>query len=368
MHSKSFWKGRRVLLTGHTGFKGSWMALWLLTLGAEVWGYSLSPDSGNSLFVNLQNDLSNHSSEWGELHHCLGDIRDLESLRQLVGLSQPEVVFHFAAQALVRHSYCDPIGTWSTNVQGSLNVLEALRYLDHECAVVVVTTDKVYLNQEWDYGYRECDKLGGLDPYSSSKAAAELLISSWRASFSGDGLHQTPNLAVASARAGNVIGGGDWAEDRIIPDVMRSLCSGKTISIRNPEATRPWQHVLEPLSGYILLAEFLAKDSALYSSAFNFGPMLDSNRSVRELVETVLSHWPGTWSDLSDATAPHEAGRLHLQIDKAYHQLGWKPRWSFASTVERTVNWYRRVNEGGNQIDCCLSDLHAYEQELINVL
>ena len=360
----SFWRGRRVLVTGHTGFKGSWLTLWLLSLGAEVWGYALSPEPGRALFTDLGLDRFTGPRDWGNLHHRLGDVCDLEALRNCVQEAQPEVVIHLAAQPLVRRSYRDPLGTWATNVQGSLNLLEALKPLQHPCSVMMVTTDKVYANQEWDYGYRENDRLGGYDPYSASKAAAELAIASWRISFCGSGVHQTPHLAIASARAGNVIGGGDWAEDRIVPDAMRSLAAGEAIPVRRPEATRPWQHVLEPLGGYLLLAEKLATVGQTYASAFNFGPALDANCSVRELVEAALAHWPGSWRDLSDLTAPHEASRLHLQIDKAHHQLGWQPRWSFPITVERTVAWYRAVHEGASPLACCLQDLTSYQEAL----
>ncbi|QNJ30618.1 CDP-glucose 4/6-dehydratase [Synechococcus sp. PROS-9-1] len=350
----TFWNGRRVLLTGHTGFKGSWLALWLCQLGAEVHGLGLQPDTNPSLFGQL--DLAKQLSG----HHLL-DIRDAAALASLVASCQPEVVLHLAAQPLVRRSYRDPLGTWATNVQGSLHLLEALKPLQHHCAVVMVTTDKVYENQEWDYGYREEDRLGGHDPYSASKAAAELSIASWRSSFCGQAPHQTPHLSIATARAGNVIGGGDWADDRIIPDAMRSLGVYEAISVRRPEATRPWQHVLEPLGGYLLLAEKLSAGADVFSSSFNFGPALEANRSVRELVETAICYWPGIWRDCSDSFAPHEAGRLHLQIDKAHHLLGWSPRWAFETTVNRTVSWYRAVHEGSNPLECCLDDLQAYE-------
>ena len=359
----SFWAGRRVLLTGHTGFKGSWLGLWLLSLGAEVWGYALAPEGQQSLFVDL-------TLAQGQLHHHLGDLRDFEALHEVVHQAQPQVVLHLAAQPLVRRSYRDPLGTWATNVQGSLHVLEALKTLQHHCAVVMVTTDKVYTNREWDYGYREDDRLGGHDPYSASKAAAELAIASWRASFCGVGSHQTPHLAIATARAGNVIGGGDWAEERIVPDVMRALASGQPISVRRPQATRPWQHVLEPLGGYLLLAERLAAagggSANPYATAFNFGPALEANRSVRELVEAALQDWPGSWQDLSDPAALHEAGRLHLQIDKAHYQLNWRPRWDFATTVARTVAWYQSVHKGAAALDCCLGDLEAYQEQPVD--
>lgn len=363
MLSREFWAHRRVLVTGHTGFKGSWLALWLLSLGADVWGYSLPPESGRCLFSELDLVKAGAHADWGHLYHFLADLRDLEALKRVVAEAQPEVVLHLAAQPLVRRSYRDPLGTWSTNVQGSLHLLEALKTMQHRCAVVMVTTDKVYANREWDYGYREVDRLGGHDPYSASKAAAELAIDSWRASFCGPGGHQTPHLSIATARAGNVIGGGDWAEDRIVPDAMRALAAGEPIRVRSPQATRPWQHVLEPLGGYLLLAERLFVEGTTYASAFNFGPALEANRTVRELVEAALQHWRGQWQDLSDLEAPHEAGRLHLQIDKAHHQLKWRPRWDFSTTVVRTVAWYRAVHEGATTMDCCLADLEAYKQD-----
>ena len=349
---RAFWQGRKVLLTGHTGFKGSWLALWLNELGAQVTGLALAPEGGLNLFDQLQLDRL--------LDHRLGDIRDPDLLKVIVAETQPEVVFHLAAQPLVRLSYQEPVATWSTNVMGTIHLLEALRLLDQPCSAVLITTDKVYRNSEWLYGYRENDPLGGHDPYSSSKAAAEMAIASWRSSFCGMSPHQTPHLRVASARAGNVIGGGDWALDRIVPDAMRALSRGEPIGVRNPGATRPWQHVLEPLGGYLRLAEYLTSSAEL-ASAFNFGPQLEANRPVRELVEEALRHWPGHWKDQSDSSAPHEASLLNLVIDKAHHQLGWAPRWGFATTVERTVNWYRRVQEGkASALECCTDDLGAY--------
>lgn len=356
----AFWLGRRVLVTGQTGFKGSWLSLWLLSLGADVWGYALDPEPGRSLFTALDLHRVAPKRGWGPFEERRADIGDLPALRQLVEHAQPQVVFHLAAQPLVRLSYRDPLGTWATNVQGSLHLLEALKGLTHPCVVVMVTTDKVYANREWVHGYREEDRLGGHDPYSASKAAAELAIASWRSSFCGDAPHQTPHLAIATARAGNVIGGGDWAEDRIVPDAMRALSVGEPIAVRQPSATRPWQHVLEPLGGYLLLAQKLAELPSVHASAFNFGPALEANRSVAELVSTALRHWPGSWVDHSDSQAPHEAGRLHLQIDKAHHELGWHPRWPFVTTVERTVRWYRQVHEGADPLSCCLADLAAY--------
>jgi len=360
MPDRSFWAGRRVLLTGHTGFKGSWLLLWLQQLGAQVWTYALEPEPE----PNLYRQLAQACPPGDGWQNQIGDLADREALVALVQKAQPQVVLHLAAQPLVRRSYEDPLGTWATNVMGSFHLLEALKPLQHLCAVVMVTTDKVYANREWAYGYREPDRLGGHDPYSASKAGAEIAIASWRSSFCGQRSHQTPHLRIATARAGNVIGGGDWAADRIVPDAMRSLAKGEPIRVRNPSATRPWQHVMEPLSGYLRLAEFLALDRQPSCEAFNFGPSLASNRSVGDLVATILEHWPGQWLDHSDPSAPHEANMLHLQIDKAHHRLGWQPRWDFATTLARTVGWYRSVHEGAIPVDCCLADLNAYTSPL----
>lgn len=355
-----FWCGRRVLLTGHTGFKGSWLALWLLELGAEVHGFALEPELAEAhakpLFVSLE--LADRLGSG----HQLGDIRDAAAIRSAVEAVQPEVVMHLAAQPLVRRGYEDPVGTWSTNVQGTLQLLESLRLLQHRCAVVLVTTDKVYANCEWEWGYREQDRLGGRDPYSASKAAMELLVESWRASFCGNGSDQISHLALATARAGNVIGGGDWADDRIIPDAMRALVAGELIPVRNPLATRPWQHVLEPLSGYLQLAQQLFVNPEGHSKAYNFGPAAEANRPVHQLVEELLANWPGGagWRDVSQPADPHEAGLLHLVSDRAHHQLGWRPHWEFAITVSRTVTWYQRVHHGEMALTCCLADLHHY--------
>ena len=356
----NFWRGKRVLLTGHTGFKGSWMLLWLQQLGAQIWTFALDPEQETSLFHAMEQAFPPGNS-W---FHQIGDLADFEALKLVVQKAQPEVVFHLAAQPLVRRSYEDPLRTWATNVMGSLHLLEALRTLEHHCAVVMVTTDKVYENREWPYGYRETDRLGGHDPYSASKAGMEIAIASWRSSFCGSRAYQTPYLSIATARAGNVIGGGDWAIDRIVPDAIRSLAKGQAISVRNPSATRPWQHVIEPLGGYLRLAEVLASYPAPPCEAFNFGPYLANNRPVSDLVETILEHWPGEWVDQSDPAALHEANLLHLQIDKAHHRLGWKPRWDFNTTVSRTVGWYRALHEGASPLDCCLADLTAYTLSL----
>ena len=362
MHSNqidaNFWEGKDVLITGHTGFKGSWLSLWLSELGAKVTGIALQPETQKNLFEKL--DLRNRLET-----HNIADIRDHKEIKTITESANPEVVLHLAAQPLVRRSYKDPLGTWATNVQGSLNLLEALKTLQRRCAVVMVTTDKVYANKEWDYGYRENDQLGGNDPYSASKAAAELAITSWRTSFCGEHQHQTPYLAIATARAGNVIGGGDWGANRIMPDAIRALAAGEAIKVRNPESTRPWQHVLEPLSGYLILAEQLAQAQSQknrYTDAFNFGPDLEGNRTVRELIEEVTKHWDGCWVDTSESDAIHEASRLNLQIDKVHHQLKWRPRWNFETTVEKTVNWYKAIENGEPALKCCLANIKAYER------
>lgn len=326
-------RGKSVLVTGHTGFKGSWLVEWLVLLGAKVTGFALRPDTQPALFDQLQ--LENR------IDHVLGDVRDADAVSLAVRSVQPDFVFHLAAQPLVRRSYREPVMTWETNVTGTLHVLEALRRLEKPCAAVFITTDKVYENREWAFAYREDEPLGGHDPYSSSKAAAEIGIAAWRRSF----FTRPHPVKIASARAGNVIGGGDWAQDRIVPDAMRALAAGEKVAVRNPHATRPWQHVLEPLSGYLRLAARLADGDELPGHAFNFGPSLASNRSVARLVDEMLRHWPGTWIDASDPTAVHEAGKLNLAADRAYHHLGWQPRWDFETTVEKTVDWYRNALE-----------------------
>lgn len=328
----AFWRGKRVLMTGHTGFKGSWLMLWLQQLGAEVHGMALQPDTTPSLFEQLYPD--------GDPGHFIGDIRDSETMCARVAQVEPDVVLHLAAQPLVLRSYRDPLETWQTNVMGTANLLEALKPTGRRMSVVIVTTDKVYENREWVHAYRETDRLGGHDPYSASKAACELVVDSYRKSFfAGTSIH------VASARAGNVIGGGDWAENRIVPDLVRAVAAGASLEVRNPDAIRPWQHVLDPLAGYLVLAERLWDDASL-AQAFNFGPDTAGQRSVRALVEGALTRWQGCWTDASDAGAPHEAGRLTLATDKAHVRLGWAPRWSFEDTLARTIDWYRAVHEG----------------------
>lgn len=332
----SFWQGKKVFVTGHTGFKGSWLSLWLIHLGAKVTGISLAPNTNPALFDQL--------GLVQLLDHRIGDIRDRVHINQQVTQIKPDVIFHMAAQPLVRHSYIESVETWDTNVMGTINVLDALKHLNNPCAAVFVTTDKCYQNQEWVYGYRESDPLGGHDPYSSSKAAAELAIASWRDSF-----FNNLQIPIASVRAGNVVGGGDWAEDRIVPDAMRSLLFQEAIPIRNPRSTRPWQHVLEPLGGYLLLGQKLYESLATgvkdLHGAFNFGPSLSSNRTVQELVESILQSWTGSWCDRSNPNAVHEATLLNLVTDKAFHLLDWQPVWNFERTVKETVDWYYQTSE-----------------------
>lgn len=328
----SIFRDKSVFVTGHTGFKGGWLCEWLLALGARVTGFGLPANTEPALFdqLGLATRLEAH-------YH--GDINNATTLRAALHAAQPDFVFHLAAQPLVRLSYREPLSTFATNVMGTANVLEALRDYDRPCAAIFVTTDKCYENREWVHGYRETDPLGGHDPYSASKAAAELLVASYRASFFGN--HP---VRIASGRAGNVIGGGDFALDRIVPDCARALAHGDVIRVRNKAAVRPWQHVLEPLSGYLALAARLAAGADV-ASAFNFGPGNDGNRSVAQLVTEMLQHWPGEWEDRSEANAVHEAGLLQLSIDKAQALLGWSPVWNFRSAVKATADWYRRAHE-----------------------
>lgn len=324
--------GCRVFLTGHTGFKGSWLALWLDRLGCEVTGFALPAGDPSHYGQSAVRDTLREE--------YLGDIRDADAVSKAVSAARPDLVMHLAAQSLVRRSYADPLETWSTNVMGTANVLEAVRTRASVKAVLVVTTDKCYENREWHWGYRETDPLGGHDPYSASKAATELVVQSYRkAFFYGAG----PLLA--SARAGNVIGGGDWSEDRIIPDLARAAAAGQPLLVRSPDATRPWQHVLDCLSGYLVLAERLLAGDKNCSTAFNFGPMATDNLPVRRLLERLGSHWPeANWVyQKDDATRPHEASLLYLDSSKARQMLNWSPRWDLRHACDATATWYRSV-------------------------
>lgn len=341
-----FWSGKTVLVTGTTGFKGSWLSLLLTELDANVVGLALPPDTAPSLFEQL--NLA------ARMDHRVGDIRDASLVAELVKEVQPDLLFHLAAQPLVRRSYSEPLLTWETNVIGTANVLDAMRHCNSICAAVMVTTDKVYENREWVHAYRETDRLGGHDPYSASKAATELVVSSYRRSYFRD-----RPVRIASARAGNVIGGGDWAAERIVPDLMRSLASGGVLQVRNPYAVRPWQHVLDPIWAYLSLAEKLYKYE-VKPAAWNFGPEPKDQRTVRELIETAFRDWAGEWKDVSDPSAPHEANRLALTIDKARSEMGWSPRWTFDDAVRETVSWYRAVHEGRSPLEVTLSQIDAF--------
>jgi CDP-glucose 4,6-dehydratase len=343
-----FWAGKRVLLTGHSGFKGGWLALWLARLGAEVTGIALPPGTKPSLF-----ELAEISAGLTS-HFC--DIRDAGALAGIVRAASPEIVFHLAAQPLVRASYADPIGTLASNVMGSAHLLDALRGLDSVRVAVMVTTDKVYRNLEHSYPYREDDALGGHDPYSASKAASEIIIASYRDAFLAQ-----QGVAVASARAGNVIGGGDWSADRLIPDAVRAWQLGQTIDIRRPQAIRPWQHVLESLHGYLTLAEALWQQPAL-AGAYNFGPHTHEAATVREVVELARkAYGTGDIRYGEGSEGPHEAGWLALETAKTREALAVRPKWDLDETVKRTMAWYRAQHEGTNARELCLTEIAAYE-------
>jgi CDP-glucose 4,6-dehydratase len=351
---KAFFEGRRCLVTGHTGFKGAWLCLWLHSLGAKISGYALEPPTTPNLF---------ELADLGKLvEECRGDIRNYHSLAQFIQRVGPEIVFHLAAQSIVRIGYKEPKETFDVNVGGTVNLLEALRSSSSVRAIVVITSDKCYENREWTCSYRETDHLGGHDPYSASKGAAEIVTSSYERSFFSPG-----GVGLATSRAGNVIGGGDWGADRIIPDAVRSLEVGKPVPVRNPSSIRPWQHVLEPLFGYLVLAGRLLEESSTgkfpSAGAWNFAPPTDSCRTVRDLIEAFLAAYgEGTWVDIShqQADVPHEAGLLTLAWDKAYHGLGWRPRWNFEEAVRRTSLWYRRYRQGVDPRDLCQEEIHAY--------
>lgn len=321
------YQGKRVLLTGHTGFKGSWLALWLQELGAEVTGIALPPPSQPNHWDLLELSLSDY--------RC--DVRDFDAIQKCFHETQPEIVFHLAAQPLVRRSYRNPLETWSTNVMGTANVLEACRQTPSVRAIVVVTTDKCYENREWPWGYRECDQLGGHDPYSASKAGAELVAASYRTGF----FHDQAAPLLATARAGNVIGGGDWSEDRLIPDLVLALNNNQSLEIRSPHATRPWQHVLESLSGYLLLGQKLLSENRAYATAWNFGPSSDGNRTVSHVLATIQHYWADLQWHVSAQEHPHEANLLYLDSALARSRLGWEPIWNLDTTLKMTAAWYQ---------------------------
>ena len=358
----SFWKNKKVLITGLSGFKGSWLSFWLNQMGADVYGISLETE-GN---IDLYKDLS-LAKELGSKNYIF-DIRDKTKLAKTVDHIKPDITFHLAAQALVRESYNYPIKTWETNVIGTLNLLQSLTNENYPNAIVAITTDKVYKNNEWEFGYRETDELGGKDPYSASKAACEFAISSWRSSFCNynSSSHNKNYLKIASARAGNVIGGGDWSKDRIVPDLIRSIKNKNKLILRNPYYTRPWQHVLEPLYGYLILGMKLIKDDNPPESAFNFGPTLKSNKTVLELVKHSFEEWPGEYIFDENKKHPNEEKLLSLQIEKSYQILKWEPTWDFNKTIKKTILWYKKNDEGASAKDCCLEDINDYVKELEN--
>lgn len=338
--------GKRVLVTGHTGFKGSWLVAWLSELGAHVTGYALAPDTTPAMFDVLGLDAL--------CAHHLGDVRDAAALARVTAEADPDVVLHLAAQPLVRLSYEQPVETLATNVMGTAHLLEAVRALPaRRRAVVIVSSDKCYENREWDWGYRENEPMGGHDVYSMSKGATELVTASWRRSFFPPEKLEAHGVAVASGRAGNVVGGGDWAVDRLVPDLIRHLARREAAPLRNPQAVRPWQHVLEPLAGYLLLGARLMgyglgerRTVAEHCDGWNFGPPVEESHPVREVADALVRAWgQGSWQDRSDPHALHEAGLLRLSIEKATTRLGWRPRWRFEETIRRTAEWYRAHDE-----------------------
>jgi CDP-glucose 4,6-dehydratase len=353
--SNSVWKGRRIFLTGHTGFKGSWLALWLHQLGATVCGYSLAPPSQPNLFeVARIGDL---------IQHVEGDVCDQQRLQHAMQEFSPDLVLHLAAQSLVRRSYTEPVLTYATNVMGTVHILESIRHTDSVKAAVMITTDKCYENREWQWGYREKDRLGGHDPYSNSKACAELVSSAYRDSFfPADDLH-SHGVAIATARAGNVIGGGDWACDRLIPDLMRGFSLNEKVLIRNPNAIRPWQHVLEPLRGYLQLAEKLLAGERGFATAWNFGPGEEDARPVKWIVEEIARQWSPTASwMLDEGPHPHEATYLKLDCARARNLLGWNPALKLSDALQLIVEWYKQWQAGSDMQKLTLDQIAAYQQ------
>ena len=344
----AFWRGRRVFLTGHTGFKGGWLSLWLAELGAEVHGYALAPPTEPNLFTTAGVEKRLAAS-------TLADIRDAAKLEQAMQAARPEVVLHLAAQPLVRQSYAEPVETFAVNVMGTVNLLEAVRRTPGVKAVVNVTTDKCYENREWVWPYRENEALGGHDPYSGSKACSELATAAWRRSFL-----DAAGVQVASARAGNVIGGGDWAADRLVPDFLRALDAGRPLVVRSPLATRPWQHVLEPLSGYLTLAEKLCSEGAAFAEAWNFGPDEADARPVQWIVETLCARVPGAAWQHDAAPQPHEAHTLRLDSAKAHARLGWRPRWILSRALEATLEWHQAWKAGADMAEFSLGQIREY--------
>lgn len=347
--NRGFWRGKRVFLTGHTGFKGGWMALWLADMGAEVHGYALTPPTDPNFFTvaHLQDRLASNT---------IADIRDAGVLTQAMQAARPDIVLHLAAQPLVRYSYAAPVETYAVNVMGTVNLLEAVRQIPSVKAVVNITTDKCYENREWVWPYRENEAMGGFDPYSSSKACSELVTAAYRRSFL-----QPAGVHLASARAGNVIGGGDWATDRLVPDFLRALDAGQTLTIRSPLATRPWQHVLEPLSGYLVLAEKLFADGQGFAEAWNFGPEDTDARPVQWIVEYLCNQVPHASWQCDASQQPHEANTLRLDSSKAKAQLGWRPRWNLQAALGMTLAWHQAWQQGSDMAAISMHQIQEYE-------
>lgn len=347
--TSEFWRGKKVFLTGHTGFKGSWLSLWLQNMGADVKGYSLEPPTNPSLFVEA--DVASG------MENCFADIRDLDALEAAMRDQNPDIVIHMAAQSLVRESYLRPVETYSTNVMGTVNLLQAIHSQSNIKAVVNVTTDKCYENREWCWGYREDDAMGGHDPYSNSKACSELVTASFRRSFYG----RSDSPAIASARAGNVIGGGDWSKDRLLPDLLGAFQNGEMVKIRNPHAIRPWQHVLEPISGYLKLAQMLFEEGEKYSEAWNFGPSDEDAKPVSWVVEKMSEMWgEGASWKVDESVQPHEASFLKLDISKAKSKLGWFPRWGLEKALVKVVDWHRAWSEKEHVQRLCIEQIESY--------
>lgn len=344
-----FWRGKRVFLTGHTGFKGGWLSLWLQSMGAEVHGYALNPPTEINLFAVAEVGKGMASS-------VIADIREADKLNQAMQLAKPEIVFHLAAQPLVRYSYVQPAETYAVNVMGTVNVLEAVRQTPSVRAVVNVTTDKCYENREWVWGYRENEAMGGFDPYSSSKGCAELVTSAYRRSFL-----EPAGIALASARAGNVIGGGDWAADRLIPDFLRAMDAGEILEIRSPQSTRPWQHALEPLAGYLLLAERLYTDGISFAEGWNFGPADEDAQPVRWIVERLAEIRKDVKWQCDERPQPHEANYLKLDSSKAHNQLGWHPRWRLWDALRKTMEWHEAWRKEEDMRSVTLAQIAAYQ-------
>lgn len=351
-------RGRTVFVTGHTGFKGSWLALWLNRLGARVTGYALAPPTDPSNFVTS-------GIEALLARHVNGDVRDAEKIRAAMGACQPDVVFHLAAQTLVRQGYVDARETFEANVMGTVNVLEAVRGLERPCTVIIVTSDKCYENRAPEQRHKECDPFGGSDPYSASKAAAEIVTECYRRSFFRPENVRAHGIKLASVRAGNAIGGGDWAKDRIVPDSIKALIANRPVLVRNPRAIRPWQHVLEPLSGYLMLAgRMLESDDPRLCSGWNFGPRAEDEATVQELVGLILRAWGGTrWENTKNGNQPREELVLRLSTEKAERELGWKARWNMEETTKRTAAWYRKYHSEPRRStrEICLKDIEEYE-------